>query len=76
MTRPRNGHLNHRPLHRFPSPADCPCLTTGRSVSACSTGGTPPGVKKDSRTIVCCTDAIRPVTFCIETEGEDDEAVV
>lgn len=51
-------------------------ITAYRSVSVCSAGGTfTPWNKKDGQTIVCCTDAIRPVTFCIEAEGEDDEAV-
>ena len=47
-----------------------------RSVSAMSSGSSnKPWAKKDGQTIVCCTDGVRPVVFCVEAFGENDESV-
>ena len=43
-----------------------------RSVSAMSSGSSnKPWTKKDGQTIVCCTDGVRPVVFCVEAFGEN-----
>ena len=47
-----------------------------RSVSAMSSGSSnKPWTKKDGQTIVCCTDGVRPVVFCVEAFGGNDESV-
>ncbi len=47
-----------------------------RSVSAISGGSTnAPWNNRDGQTIVCCTDGIRPVVFCVEAMGDDDPDV-
>ena len=56
----------------------CPWAWTDifRSVSAVSSGSSnKPWTKKDGQTIVCCTDGVRPVVFCVEAFGENDESV-